>query len=426
MREVEQRHHDTDVSRGDDTLWVAIVAVASVVLLLARAPFAVSRFWAEDGVVFFQGARQEGISAFGDFWAGYYHLIPRATGAITASVPVSAAPYVNWAIIAICIAWCAVTVFVASRTWVATLAGRLLLAAGVVLLPSLGRESIANIANLHFIMLFPTLMVLISKPRSRAEGVNGAVFVILATLSTLQTVVLAPVVAYRIWTNRPRRIDVLSALWIAGTVAHLVAIFVAKPDRPQEAAPSLFGVARSFGKGVLAENFAPTTAAAVVTGTVLALALGFFIVKSVLVTYRAGDMQRAVWLVLVPASGVLLYIFLGVRLGYTTPRYAVFPAMCLTWSVVEAAEILIPRLDPGQWIRRLGGVSLVCVLLVVVWLPHWKVDTYRSQGSSWATTLDEAEARCEATGADSVEMEIPPSSEGQRLWPVEVQCDELG
>jgi hypothetical protein len=295
----------------------------------------------------------------------------------------------------------------------------------VVLLPSLGRESIGNIANLHFIMLFPTLLVLISKPKSRAEMTNGALFVALATASTLQTVVLAPVVVFRIWMNRPRRIDLLSFLWIVGTAVHLLAVFVVRPERAQEATPSLSGVARSFGKGVLAENFAPTTAAAVVTGTVIGLLFVFFIAKSALVSYREGDRERALWLVTVPASGVLLYLFLGFRLGYTTPRYAVFPAMCLAWSVIQAAEILVPRLAPDNLIRRFGGVVLVCALLLVVWLPHWGVDDYRSQGTTWDASLDRAAEECETEGVDSVVIEIPPGTEGQNLWPVRVDCDEL-
>jgi hypothetical protein len=425
MAQVHERSRGSSVSGGNDTLWVAIVAVASVALLLARAPFAVSRFWAEDGVVFYQGAHEEGFRAFGDSWAGYYHLIPRITGAITSAVPVSVAPYVNWLIVAVCIAWCAATIFVASRTWVSSLAGRLLLAGSVVLVPSIGRESIGNIANLHFIMLFPTLLILISKPRSRAEMANGALFVALATASTLQTVVLAPVVVFRIWMNRPRRVDLLSLLWIVGTAAHLLAIFIVRPERPQEATPSLTGVVRSFGKGVLAENFSPTTSGAVLTGTVVGLVLTFLIVKSALVTYRDGDRERALWLVVVPASGVLLYLFLGFRLGYTTPRYAVFPGMCLAWSVVTAAEILVPRLAPDNPIRRFGGVLLACGLLLVVWLPHWRVDYYRSQGTTWNASLDRAAEECATAGTESVVIEIPPGTEGQNLWPVRVDCDEL-
>ena len=39
--------------------------------------------------------------------------------------------------------------------------------------------------------------------------------------------------------------------------------------------------------------------------------------------------------------------------------------------------------------------------------------------------LDRAAEVCEAEGVDSVVIEIPPGTEGQNLWPVRVDCDEL-
>ena len=52
-------------------------------------------------------------------------------------------------------------------------------------------------------------------------------------------------------------------------------------------------------------------------------------------------------------------------------------------------------------------------------------DYYRSQGTTWNASLDRAAEECATAGTESVVIEIPPGTEGQNLWPVRVDCDEL-
>lgn len=406
-------------------VWVVAVIFATALLLLARAPFAVSKFWAEDGTVFFQGARQEGaFGAFGVDWAGYYHLVPRIAGAFSSSVPIDLAPLANWLIIAVVVAWCAATLFVASKTWIASMPARLVLTAGIVLLPVVRVESIGNVANLHFIMLFPALLVMICRPQSRSEWVNGSLFVLVSTLSTLETAVFFPFAAYRVWTRKPRGLDPITIVWALGSAVHFGVVFVAGPERAISTSTSLPSIVFNYGKRVVFDNFSPVYRLSGVIGTVLVVALSFVIVRAVMVSW-SKHREIAFLLVAVPAVGALLWVVLGERLGGTTPRYAVFPAMCLTWSLFVATETLARRFDADHRSRRWGAVTLVPALVLVAWLPHWAPPAYRGDGPTWRETLSAAEDQCRAEGGEFVTVQVPPSTADQDLWPVQLECADL-
>jgi hypothetical protein len=407
-------------------LWVVIVVIGAVALLAARAPFAISRFWAEDGTVFFQEALAEGpLSAFGNDYAGYFHLLPRIAGALSSSVPFSSAAIVNWAVVALLAGWCAATVFVASKTWLGSLAGRLLLAGAIVLLPVLRYESIANMANLHFVLLFPSLLITISKPTSRAEWINGSAFLVASTLSTPQTAVLLPFVLYRLASRRG--VDSIVASWTAGTVVHFLAIAVVRPERStDEGTSSLASVVGNYGKRVVLDNFSPFSSPAAVLAVVLIVGIGAVIARAVQVDWQV-DRTRAVLLVAVPAAGGVLWLLLGVGLGDTTPRYAVFPAMCLTWAVLVAVETLVSGTSGLPASARRYGVSVVVIGIVLVgWLPHWRPPDFRSQGPTWGATVSSAERACAEDDLAEIEVEVPPlTTEGPPEWPVVLSCDRV-
>jgi hypothetical protein len=75
------------------TVRIATTAACALVLY-ARMPDAFShpQFWAEDGTVFFLGAHSRGPSALFDAYAGYLHLIPRATAWFAELLPYEIIP----------------------------------------------------------------------------------------------------------------------------------------------------------------------------------------------------------------------------------------------------------------------------------------------------------------------------------------------
>lgn len=417
-------------SRGQrdrpEVLWTLAVIAGSVALLVARAPFALRKFWAEDGTIFFQGARAEGpLSALFEDWAGYYHLLPRVAGEVSAAVPLRDASWANWLVVAAATAWCAATVFVSSRTWLENLPARLVLAAGVVLLPVVGVETIGNIANLHFIMLFPALLIAISKPRSRAEWINSVVFMLVTTLSTLETAVLLPLIAHRVLLQHARpRLDNITLAWLVGSVLHFALVLATGPDREVAERTSLASIAFNYAKRVVFENFSPTSRAAGFIGTVLLVVIGVVVLRAAQLAW-SDDRHRALLLVAVPLVGAALWVVLGWRLGYTTPRYAVFPAMCLGWSLFVAVDVLCARPAAPPWASRWGVSLLAAAVLIVSWLPHWSPPAYRRDGPTWHELLDTAARRCAEEGGDAVVVQVPPARADEDRWPVELQCDEL-
>jgi hypothetical protein len=169
------------------------------------------------------------------------------------------------------------------------------------------------------------------------------------------------------------------------------------------------------------DNFSPTYSPLGPLVVITVLAVGAVIVWGVVASWRV-DRERAVLLLAVPAIGALLWLALGVRLGGTTPRYAIFPAMCLTWALLVSVQTLAARAEPGSAVRRLAVPGTVALLVVAAWLPHWGVPDYRRQGPTWSSTVSEAERACVAEGLGEVEVQVPPLT-GE--WPVVLACDEL-
>jgi len=208
------------------------VSVAAVLLLACRAPFAWSRFWAEDGSVFLQQAIDRGVArSFTVGYAGYYVFVSRVIGAVTSVVPIRAAAFTTWIGVAVVVGWCAATIYVESETWLTTCPLRAVLALSVALLPALGLESIANSANLQYTLLFASLVAMMGTSTGWSRSMNRAVIVAVTALSTPLTLVLAPLAGVRIIRSRPRRVDATVGAWAIATAVQVAMIAVGHPAR---------------------------------------------------------------------------------------------------------------------------------------------------------------------------------------------------
>jgi hypothetical protein len=74
--------------------FLLIVLFAAAVFLKAPHQFANPQFWAEDGVVFFQGAQELGFDSLFVPYAGYFHLIPRLVAYLATFFPIVSAPII--------------------------------------------------------------------------------------------------------------------------------------------------------------------------------------------------------------------------------------------------------------------------------------------------------------------------------------------
>ena len=140
-----------------------LIGVVAGLLVWARAPFAPKNFWGEDGARFFAHALEDGwIEPMGRSLAGYFHFLPRLLGPVGTLVPIEWAPAAVFVCGAAAVAWFSATIYSADPL-VGGRRAALVLALIPVLLSITGFESIANLANLHFLMLCAPAAVLVGE-----------------------------------------------------------------------------------------------------------------------------------------------------------------------------------------------------------------------------------------------------------------------
>jgi hypothetical protein len=408
-------------------LVVVVVTAVAVLLLYARAPFAMQKLWAEDGRDFLGDAVRLGpIRSLGnDAQGGYYILGSRLGGVLASVLPLRGAAAALWLWVAGITAWLVATVTVCSRTWLRTWPSRLVLALALVMVPVLGVESIANAANLQVTMLFASLVVLISRPRSRIELVNGCAVLVATALTTTVAVALLPFAAARLVRHRQFRWDALAVSWVIGVALQWLAIAIGRPDPVTRDGAGFSSIMSRLWTAGLRDNLQPFD---LPTGfaPVVALLFGALVTTAAWLAWKNAERLRAVWIVAVPLFGAGLFM-LTASISGAHSRYMVTPALCFIWAVLAASETVAARVAESGRVTTTAIMTGIAAALVVAWLPRWTPSDERRSGPLWQDALEEAEYRCQGQPPDTpVLIQISPVSEqNPRQWNVLVQCDDL-
>jgi hypothetical protein len=418
------------------------VAVFGTVLLWARAPFAAINFYAEDGSRFYHDAITiDFVDSLRKPIAGYYHLVPRVIGSVTALGPVSTAALVNYLLVVMVVAWISSTIYVSSVTTLKRPSARLVLAMGITLLPIVGFESIANSTNLHFLLLCGSSVVLLGQQSTRWQRINGTVLVVATGLSTPLLVSLLPLVVMRSWYNhresdRPGSPVIVG--WMLGVAGQLFFVFLAsEASRELGDNRSLQKTVFLFLDRVVGYNyipFWPRISGESYSGSVSTLLVGRAFVGLVVVAliafllywaartgFRSTEPYRVVAMVLVTLVGGAFWLSAGMLFS-TEPRYAVFPAFCIGWSLLIATE-LVSRAGEGHGLvtPRQRSVGVV-VLILAIYSTHWTPSELRRSGPTWSDGLRVAEEICATTDNSTAAIRLLPLS---AIWEVELPCDRL-
>lgn len=426
------RDQGTDLGRtapigsGREPVVVAVVAVAA---LLVRAPFAVTGLWAEDGHVFLHDAIDHGIvPSILRSYEGYFHLVPRVIGAAAAVLPLPDAAVTTWVLTALVTGWCVASVDAASAGWLTTGVLRVVAALAVVALPALRVESLANAANLQFPLLFAALIVLLDRQPTRRRTANGALIVTAAALSSALSVILVPVLALRWLRWSRRRLDPLTVIAAVAIGVQLIGMAEAGGNRNLARGVGLPSAVRRFG-GALVDNFTMNSAGhgARLAGMVLAGAVVVGVIWAVAHRLERPIAPSVALVVLgVPALGFVLFVVAALDNG-AQPRYAVFPALCITWSVMVATDLVITRgmgIGPSSpWRPRIIGAVLAT--LALGWVGGWAPDAYRRTGPTWTSALAAASTACASNGWSSVDVPIRPVVARPDNWYVRLPCGRV-
>lgn len=390
----------------------AVVAGAAVVLGRQQGPGATETVWAEDGSVFLAQARHLGVggSLFEPF-AGYLHLVPRLAAAAVSALPLRAADTGFAVIAAGAAAACAVFVFRASSAHVRSLWGRAACAAPLIVSPLAGTEILANVANLHWYLLYAAFWAVVWKPPSRWEAAVSASVVAAAVLSDPFALVLAPLVALRVVAAGRRRPDPVVVAFAASAVVQVGVVVGATGQRQlgEEAEVALLPFRYAvdvFGRGLAGDRFVGESGL-----SARGVAVAAVVVAGVAVVAWARRRvvgERAALLAALGGVSVAYFVAPVALSGISAPRYAFAPALLATAAVVVV-------LDGAALDRTTAAALAVVAACWVVGLPS---HNDRDEGPAW----DEALAASAAACAPGERVDVPVLPRGMSAA---LPCDDV-
>ncbi len=395
---------------GSEVKWAVGTGLVALIILILRAPFAWTSVWAEDGAIFLSGAIKSGFPAFGQFYMGYLHFIPRVGAAIAAALPIQWAAFVMATFAAVVTAAAAGFVeFVSGsqlqRRWV-----RIGLGLTIPLLTVLRVEVIDDMANLQFIVLFVCFWILLWLPRRWLGQIIGMLVLLAITFSTLLATFLVPLALLRLFLNGKRR--VLAATFLVGISGHWLVVLAAHAHRTVGAPTTFVAGLHAYGSEVidplvLGSQFFGQFAQEPPTVLLSLLSLALLIGLVVSVGFCRADRYRYLAVIGMCLVGSLV-VYIGEFLnssgdvGYAS-RYAVFPALLLLTAVAMGIDSSTRR-GGSFWARAALVVAILAMTCTVNFTPF----AYRSLGPRWSSDLAAAKKECVA-GAEWVKLPVLPT-----------------
>jgi hypothetical protein len=404
-------------------------------LAFERIPRGTRRtLWAEDGGVFLQDALRDQYDVF-TAYAGYLHVIPRAAALLVVNT-LEVRRYAVAMNISACVltGLVAAVVYLGAEDVIPSKAARTWLASMTALVPVLGVEVLANLANLHTVIMWGAFWALWRHPRTLGGAIALACFELLATLSEVQSVVLLPVVLLALWRHRTLRQALVVLGFTLGAASqmltamtherasypHLLSLTIVLQLLALEVAMPLWIVSHARVHSLIETHgwwLSALAAAPVFVGFALALRHG-----------NASQRSAAC-----AAFGVGVSIFCmshmmnGVVMGgpkYSVLeeapvlfRYAVGPSFFFLATVPIG---LVAASQRGTRGARWLGVSSLAALLIGPVTQFRVEENLRDPQTSWNKQLGQARATCRSGVSSEHIFQISP-----RGWEVGLPCSRL-
>ncbi|WP_456826064.1 hypothetical protein [Cellulomonas sp. P5_E12] len=416
-----------------DLLVLGAIALAGTALLLLWRghPAPLDRLWAEDGTAFL------GVAVQGAFLrdlllpsAGYAHVAARLAAEVVATFPPR-----SWAVLSATIS-AGVRVAVAVLTWFAVrehIPGRLWrygLVVAVIVLPVGGLETLDNLANLHWFLVYAGVLSALWAPTTRGGQMVRCGTMALAILSDPLAMVLVPLVLLR--AVQRRRVEEYVATAVVAVACAIQLSVVLVSSRVSFPGTSPAGYARGYVARVmfgslsgvdLAAAVYPVSAVVVIVVIVgLALVLRGILVRGPqrLLTAVCAGISVALWV------AMLRYVPLA-SLPDAVPGERLVVDLNSRYTLV-CGLFYVTAVIAGMSAPVAAGVRRTIVRSASVALAAWFAvgvvtavgDDYESSVPGWASAVGAAHQLCAADGFGVVEIPIEPDG-----WVMPVPCSRL-
>lgn len=380
-----------------------LFVVAGTAVQIVRQPRVPiwNSLWQEDGSIFLSGALKAPWHSLTVTYNGYLHITPRLIALVLARFPLGWTPLLFSAATALLTSLVALYAYTVGRSIYLTRWAPAALAVLFVALPASAYEANADLANLHWFLLFGAFWALMDRPPSAARARLGFVVALSAALCDTLAGLLVPLAIVRsirgTWRDRAATLGLALGLAIQLVFTSTRPKPYTKVDPGQ--LPATYGLrvvgSLLFGDRYLLKlrNWGGDPFCIVLLVAALAA-----MTAAVVLMHRAGRGEART---LAVSASLLSLAFLCIPLllrgtyllhgtNLNGARYEVMPVMLLATAVLLLVD-RHPGPLPRAWPTTRALVGAVGLTVILVNLPTPAV---RSGGPPWDRELAAARALC--------------------------------
>jgi len=388
--------------------FVALVVSVTVMLATVFRQTGVpkwSTIWAEDGTVFAQCAYDRStIACLTEAYAGYAQLVPRLAAELATLGGPEGLPSRLMLLAGLVAAGAGAVAAIAVYRVTGSLWAGILSGVGLALVNPAGIEVLGNLANLHWILLSASVVIIVCMWLGNPPGWTGNTVLVLTTLSSpLGPVLLVPMGLVAVAKRSPGARSTTMAVTCAAVLQSLAMVNSERPA-PSGPSPTLADLVSWTGVAVRDWGwFGPE-----IPNSNLLMAGGMVAVLGLLV------MRRQYWVAIIVAS--LTAVGLAVLASSASLNHAVIPRHAYVLITLMLCGFAIGLGNLAGELRR-PVRSLVMVLIVAIaglgFATSFKVESGSSGGPDVMAQVDAADC---STGT-SISIEIAP-----RGWRMSIPC----
>jgi hypothetical protein len=419
-----------------------------IITYYLKIPMAYQNFYAEDGMLFYQQAKD--LSFPTDLLTpstGYLMLISRIIARIVVLFPLELSPVINFVLTCYFIAiFCAVT-YKNLANFITNNFIKIFVCFSIILLPILNFEVLAASCGLHFILLFPAVLIFINF-RSKLPISNLDVIILLLAILSDPTsffcaLVLLQPINSKTWRSFELKIKyIYASILICLSLQFFTVInSLYNGDRAIQRNSSFLKTIYLYFDRVIGNSIIPNwgfvSSADFATGmfnATLILRGGVSVIIVVLVSIFilklwnlknncVMNRQLKINLPLLLASSIAYWFFCGYFFN-PEPRYAIFPGLCFITAVLMLIDISIQKGINIAIRFHSWYISLIAILFILIWGFSFTPSAQRTSGPTWVSELNSARFECiNNKNTEIIKLQILPTLAGD--WFVKIKCSEI-